>query len=382
MIFKYRYLFYFLLIFSHFKLISQNNILTGSERIENYIDNIRGKKIAIVCNNTSLIKIEHIVDKLISLDIDIDKIFTPEHGFWLKGEAGELIKNDYYKNIKVVSLYGKTKKIKDKDLENIDLVLFDIQDVGVRFYTYISTLHYVMESCSKNDVPLIVLDKPNPNISYVDGPVLDTNFRSFVGMHPVPIVYGMTIGEYAKMIKGEGWVDDLDLMVVACSNYDRKSKYVIKHKPSPNLPNKTSIKLYPSLCLFEGTNVSVGRGTDAPFQIFGSPFMDKDLKFRFVPKKDAYNKNPKHKDKECFGIDLRDEYRDKQLNALNLQWLIFAYQKTNNKDNFFNNFFDLLAGNSSLRYKIIDGYDADDIKKSWQEGLESFKIIRKKYLIY
>jgi uncharacterized protein YbbC (DUF1343 family) len=276
-------------------------------------------------------------------------------------------------------LYGKNKKPSDDDLKDIDIILFDIQDVGVRFYTYISTLHYVMEAAAENNIPLILLDRPNPNGHYIDGPVRGNNYESFVGMHPVPIVYGMTIGEYAKMINGEKWISKkCDLKIIKIIGYSHESHYDLPIKPSPNLPNSRSINLYPSLCLFEGTNVSVGRGTEFPFQHFGAPYIKSN--YSFIPKSGQGSKYPKHKNKKCFGTDLR--FQENYLDKINLFWLINCYKESPAKEDFFNNFFDKLAGNNKLRNQIITGKDVGEIIKSWQDDLSKFKKIRKKYLLY
>ena len=308
-------------------------------------------------------------------------MFAPEHGFRGIKDAGESIKDniDEKTGIPIISLYGKNKKPSKEQLKNIDVILFDIQDVGVRFYTYLSTLHYVMEAAAENQITVIVLDRPNPNNHYIDGPVLDTSFRSFVGLHPVPIVYSMTIGEYAKMINGENWIKKkCDLKVIPIKNYSRKKRYSLPVKPSPNLPNHKSINLYPSLCLFEGTDISVGRGTKYPFQHYGAPYLQSN--YSFIPKSGEGSKYPKHENKKCFGNDLR--LKDIHLNSLNLQWLINAYNECPNQEKFFNNFFDKLAGTNKLREDIISGKKQRFIKDSWKKDIIEFKKIRKKYLIY
>jgi len=283
----------------------------------------------------------------------------------------------------IISLYGKNRKPTPEQLKNIDIVIFDIQDVGARFYTYISSLHYVMEACAEQGIPLLILDRPNPNGHYIDGPILENQYKGFVGMHPVPIVHGMTIGEYAQMINGEKWLANgiqCKLTVTPIKNYTHKTTYNIPIKPSPNLPNDKAINLYPSLCLFEGTNVSVGRGTDKQFQIFGSPFLDTSkYTFQFTPQPNEGAKNPKYNGELCNGFDLRN---NSDLNFINLKWLIKAYNNTQNKSNFFNSFFAKLAGTKKLEQQIENGLTEIEIKATWQAGLEAFKKTRSNYLIY
>jgi len=364
-------------------------IHVGAERMDLYFPKIQGKRVAVVANHTSQVESIHLVDTLLSLKIDIKKIFCPEHGFRGNIEAGELINNhsDSKTGLPVISLYGSNKKPKAEHLKDIDLVIFDLQDVGVRFYTYISTMHYVMEACAENNVALIVLDRPNPNGFYIDGPVLDTACSSFVGMHPVPLVHGMTVGEFAQMINGEGWLNNgvkCNLTVIPCDGYSHDAIFNLPVKPSPNLPNQLSVLLYPSLGFFEGTAVSVGRGTDFPFQVFGYPNYS-SKQFKFIPvEKIGASKNPPYKGKVCYGVDLRDYSVDyfRSKKSINLEWLIKTYQTYPNKKNFFNNFFKNLAGTSLLRKQIEDGMDAEAIHKSWQPGIEGYKQIRKKYLLY
>ena len=363
-----------------FKIDGQN-IKVGSEKTNVYLPLLKNKNVAIVANQTSRIHNTHLVDSLVKLDISITKIFSPEHGFRGVEDAGAYIKNDkdQITNLKIISLYGKNKKPKNEDLDSTDIIIFDIQDVGARFYTYISTLHYVMEACAENNIKLIVFDRPNPNGHYVDGPILDDKHKSFVGLHPIPIVHGMTIGEYAKMINGEKWiVKACDLKIITMDNYDRNMHYNLPVRPSPNLPNSKSINLYPSLCLFEGTNISVGRGTEYPFQHFGSPYLDS--KYTFIPKSSFGSKHPKHKEKICYGTDLR--FTDIYLTNLNLSWLINCYNESKNKNVFFNSFFDKLAGTDRLRLQIKEGMTEREIRKTWEQDLNKFKEIRKKYLIY
>ncbi len=361
--------------------LNGQNITTGAARINDYLPLIIDKEIAIVGNQTSMINNTHIVDTLLSLNIKIKKVFSPEHGFRGNEDAGALIENDIDSktNLPIISLYGKNKKPSSEDLQDIDIILFDIQDVGARFYTYISTLHYVMEAAAENNIQLIVLDRPNPNGHYIDGPIREKKYESFVGMHPVPIVYGMTIGEYAKMINGEKWISQkCNLKIIKIIGYNHDSHYDLPIKPSPNLPNSRSINLYPSLCLFEGTNISVGRGTKFPFQHFGAPYIQSN--YSFVPKSGKGSKYPKHENKICYGTDLR--FQENYLDQLNLVWLINCYKESSEKEKFFNNFFDKLAGNDKLRKQIISGKSNDEIRKSWQNDLVKFKKIRNKYLLY
>ena len=361
--------------------IKAQNIITGAERVNKYLPLITNKQVAIVGNQTSMINDIHLVDSLISYKINITKVFSPEHGFRGNEDAGALIKDDIDSTTKlpIISLYGKNKKPSIDDLKDVDIILFDIQDVGVRFYTYISTLHYVMEAAAENNVELIVLDRPNPNGHYIDGPVREEKYKSFVGMHPVPIVYGMTIGEYAQMINGEQWISQkCNLKVIKLVGYNHDSHYDLPIKPSPNLPNSRSINLYPSLCLFEGTNISVGRGTNFPFQHFGSPYIKSN--YSFTPKSGKGSKFPKHENKICYGTDLR--FQENYMSNINLVWLINCYNECPNKEDFFNSFFDKLAGNEKLRKQIYEGKEISEIINSWQKDLNKFKKIRAKYLMY
>ena len=328
-------------------------------------------------------KYVHLVDSLISLKIDIKKIFSPEHGFRGEADAGEKINNniDTKTGIEIISLYGKNKKPTNKQLNGIDILIFDIQDVGARFYTYISTLHFVMEAAAENNIKLIVLDRPNPNGHYVDGPIRELDLKSFIGMHPIPIVHGMTIGEYSLMINNEGWLANkikCDLKVIKMQNYNRNLIYNLPIKPSPNLPNQKSINLYPSLCLFEGTNVSIGRGTNLQFQIIGNPNWE-NYTFTFTPESMSGAKNPKHINSKCYGIDLRNNPR---LSSINLKWIIEAYKNSEDKISFFGKSFDKLAGTYDLKKQIIKGENEIQIKKSWKNGIEKFNKIRAEYLLY
>lgn len=367
-----------------------NEVITAAERIALYQPLTTNKRIALVVNQTSIVKDKHLVDTLLKLGVNIKVIFAPEHGFRGKADAGEVISDtkDTKTGLPIVSIYGKKKKPSAEDLKDVDLVIFDIQDVGVRFYTYISTLHYVMESCAENNKPLIVLDRPNPNGHYVDGEILDPAFKSFVGMHQVPTVYGMTIGEYAKMINGEGWLPNkakCELTVIECKNYTHDTYYELPVKPSPNLPNIRSILLYPSICFFEGTTLSLGRGTEKQFQVIGHPALKSDFSFTPMPNEGA--KEPPLKGEKCFGIDLSYVTTGSIINSkqINLSYLIDFYKKMSDANQKFfldNNFIDKLAGSDNLRKQIIAGKTEKEIRDSWKAGLDKFKPIRQKYLIY
>ncbi len=365
------------------------NIEPGSLQLDEYIGLLEGKSIAIVANHTSMVGDVHLIDTLNKRGIRISKIFSPEHGFQGIVEAGIDVNDENYNQsaIPVVSLYGSKNKPSNSDMEDIDLVLFDIQDVGVRFYTYLSTLHYVMEACAENNLPLIVLDRPNPNGFYIDGPVLQEEFKSFVGMHPVPLVYGMTIGEYALMINGEGWLKDsmqCEISVIRCNNYKHPSYYSLPIDPSPNLREMKAIYLYPSLAFFEGTIVSEGRGTSTPFLIAGHPdYPDHTFSFTPTKRKDT-DSNPKLNGKICYGIDLRSSNLDSLRNKkeIDLTYLIDMYIALEKRQDFFIDYFNLLAGTDKLRNQIMKGESAKEIKRSWQMEIEEFKKIRAKYLLY
>jgi len=375
-------------------------IKTGAEQTQQYLDLLKEKNIAIVANQTSVLSILqqtenasnkilskkdtlHLVDYLYHLKgIKIDKVFAPEHGFRGNADAGEVIKDgfDTKTGLPIISLYGKNKKPSAKQLLGIEVMVFDIQDVGARFYTYISTLHYIMEACAENGIAVLILDRPNPNGHYIDGPVLETPHQSFVGMHKVPVVYGMTIGEYGQMINGEKWLKNgiqCDLTVIPLKNYTHNSAYSLAIKPSPNLPNDKAINLYPSLCLFEGTNVSAGRGTAMQFQIYGSPYLDK-RSFSFTPMSNDGAKYPKYNNEICYGENL---LKTANLTQLNLAWLLKAYKQNTEKD-FFNSFFTNLAGTKKLQDQIESGFSEKEIRKTWQKDLKAFQKIRKKYLLY
>lgn len=360
----------------------------GACRINLYKHLIEGKNIAIVANQTSMAGGKHIVDTLLSLGMKIKVIFAPEHGFRDLADAGEKVvdSKDAETGLPIISLYGSHLKPTPGDLAGIDVVLFDIQDVGTRFYTYISTLHYIVESCAENKIRCIVLDRPNPNGFYFDGNIPDTAFRSFVCMDPVPVVHGLTTGEYALMINGEGWLRDgikCNLTVIKCESYYHSTMYELPVKPSPNLPNQASVYLYPSLCFFEGTVISCGRGTAFPFQVFGSPDLP-DRGFDFTPQSMPGAKYPTCLGKKCFGTDLRNAIREGVVPRpeLNLEWVIGAYRDYPVKAKFFTEYFDVLAGGPALREQIQKGLSADQIRASWKEGLDKFRRIREKYLIY
>ncbi len=371
----------------------KSNVIVGANQISKYENIIKNKRIGIVANHTSVIfkknnSHTHLIDSLMKLDFDIKKIFAPEHGFRGTEPNGANINDeiDIKTGLKIISLHGKNRKygeIEDKDLDDIDVLIFDIQDVGVRFYTHISTLHYVMEASARNDIPLIVLDRPNPNAHYVDGPVLDLENKSFVGMHEVPVVYGLTIGEYAQMINNEGWLENdmkSNLIVIKLENYDRNKEYDLPIIPSPNLPNSKSVNLYPSLCLFEGTNVSVGRGTNLQFQIYGSPFLDKNKNiYEFTPVKNNGSKYPKHENTLCYGKIISES---KRLDKFDISFLLTAYRDTSNKQDFFTKYFIKLSGTEDLKDQIVRGVNEDEIIQSWQEKLNIYKTMRLKYLIY
>ena len=365
-------------------------IITGAERVAFYHPLLKDKKVALVVNQTSIVKDKHLVDTLLKLGINIQVIFAPEHGIRGKADAGEIISDtkDSKTGLPVISLYGKKKKPLAEDLRNVDVIVFDIQDVGVRFYTYISTLHYVMDACAENNIPLILLDRPNPNAYFVDGPMLDPAYKSFIGMHPVPVVYGMTIGEYAQMINGEGWLTNkatCQLTVIDCKNYTHDSYYELPVKPSPNLPNIRSVLLYPSTCFFEGTTLSLGRGTDKQFQVIGHPKIKSAFSFTPMPNEGA--KDPPLNGQKCFGTDLSKVTTGSiiQSKKIDLSYLLDYYKKmTALNEKFFldNNFIDKLAGSDQLRTQILAGKSEQEIKKTWQAGLETFSKVRAKYLIY
>ena len=380
--------FLILMTFSYLSFSQSNNkLIVGANRTELFLNHIEGLNVAVVANLSSKIKSNtksiHLIDSLLKLNIKIKKVFSPEHGFRGEADAGEKVEDgiDQKTGIPIISLHGTNKKPTKDQMKDVDVVIFDIQDVGARFYTYISTLHYVMEAVGENNKKLIILDRPNPNGHYVDGPILESKYKSFIGMHPIPIVYGMTIGEFGIMINEEGWLKNQiysDLKVIPIKNYNRKMVYELPIKPSPNLPNKQSINLYPSLCFFEQTPISIGRGTNMQFQVIGSPEWENN-DFSFKPISMSGAKYPKHIDQICNGIDLRESA---YLSRINLKWLIDAYNKSKNKSAFFKDGFNKLAGNKMLKEQIIDGLSEKEIKQSWKSGVENFKLMRSKYLIY
>ena len=374
-------------------------VIVGAENIDKYLNLLQGKKIGIVANQTSVVNLKfkvdamssdiknktiHLVDLLNDFeDIEVLKVFAPEHGFRGRADAGEHVADgkDAKTGLPIISLHGKSKKPSQEQLSGLDLIVFDIQDVGVRFYTYIATLQYVMEACAEAGIPVIVLDRPNPNGHYIDGPTLKPEHRSFLGLNAIPLVYGMTIGEYAKMINGEGWLADnlaCDLTVIPLTNYTHQTAYSLPIRPSPNLPNDKAINLYPSLGFFEGTTINAGRGTEMQFQVYGAPFFDATT-FDYTPQANFGAKYPKHKGKMCNGIDLRNK---EKLSAVNLEWLLDAYKRTPKTEEFFGSTFTIHAGNTDLQKQIEAGVSQAQIRETWQEDLERFKKIRKKYLIY
>ena len=366
----------------------ENCYKPAADRPELYLKLLKNKNIAVVANQTSLLADKtHLVDFLVKNNIKIKEIFAPEHGFRGNADAGEHVKNgiDTKTRLPIVSLYGDNKKPKAEQLQGVDLILFDIQDVGVRFYTYISTLSYVMEAAAENNIEVIVLDRPNPHDGYTDGPVLKEKWTSFVGLHKVPVVYGLTIGEYGKMVNGEKWLKNgvqAKYTIIPMLNYHKKQRYPISEKPSPNLPNDQSINLYPSLCFFEGTQVSIGRGTDFPFQVFGSPWL-KNHPFKFTPKPNFGAKDPFLNGKICNGEDLRNYPEIKE--KLDLSFVINAYKNFDKKSKEFflkNLWFDTLAGTDELRKQIISGKSEEEIRNSWKQDLQNFEKIRTKYRIY
>lgn len=364
-----------------------SRILPAADRLEEYLEQLQGKKIGLVVNQTSILSTKnniHLVDFLMMEGIDVVKVFVPEHGFRGDADAGEAVNNeiDSRSGLPIVSLYGNNKKPSPESLKGLDLIIYDLQDVGLRFYTYISTMHYMMESAAENKVPMLILDRPNPNGDYIDGPVLKKGFESFVGMHPIPVVHGLTVGELAQMINGEGWLKNkvkTELEIIKVENWSREMAYSLPVKPSPNLPNDLSIRLYPSLCFFEGTDISVGRGTYFPFQVYGFPDV-KYGEFSFKPVSiDGMSKNPPHQNKLCYGRDLRNE---PLTHRFTLEYLLEAYQTSGKKEKFFNNFFDKLAGTDQLRKDILAGKTEQEIRATWKADLDKFREQRKAFLLY
>jgi uncharacterized protein YbbC (DUF1343 family) len=386
---------------------NNSQVITGAERMQVYLPMLKGKSVAVFANQTSMVKNTHLVDTLISSGIKVVKIFGPEHGFRGDADAGEHVGDakDKKTGIPVISLYGNHKKPTPEDLKDVDVLIFDIQDVGVRFYTFISSLQYYLEAALENHKPLLILDRPNPNGFYVDGPVLNMNFKSFVGMQPIPIVYGMTVGEYALMLAGENMLskeaNDINaynvtakptvdtpfhVQVIKCKNYDHNTKYILPVMPSPNLKEMQAIYLYPSTCFFEGTVLSEGRGTDKPFEYFGHPSLPNNL-FAFTPQPNAGAKSSKCFYQQCYGWNLsgtNQEVLKKVNNKIQLKYLIVAYKLFPGKDTFFlkNNFINKLAGNDQLMQQIKDGKTEAEIRKTWEPGITAFKATRKKYLLY
>jgi uncharacterized protein YbbC (DUF1343 family) len=354
----------------------------GAAQLSLFLPELSGKRVGMVVNHTSLVGNTHLVDTLLSLNVAVKKIFAPEHGFRGEADAGEHVSSgvDKKTNLPLVSLYGSNKKPTPEQLADLDVVIFDIQDVGVRFYTYISTMHYVMEACAENKKKVIVLDRPNPHGHYFDGPVLASGFTSFVGMHPIPIVHGLTVAELANMINGQKWLANgvqCELSVVKNENYTHRTPYQLPVRPSPNLTNQQAIRLYPSICLFEGTVISVGRGTEYPFQVIGSPNPANGA-FTFTPRSVPGAKNPPYLNQLCYGLDLRED----TLSHFSLKYVTDFYQKATSKDKFFNSFFDKLAGNDKLRTQIQSGMSEAQIRETWKEDLAAYKALRQKYLLY
>lgn len=360
------------------------DIKVGASRLDLLLPKIQNKNVALVVNYTATVGVTHLADTLSSAGVNIRKIMAPEHGFRGNAANGEHVKDgfDTKTNLPVISLYGKDRKPTAKQLSDIDVVIYDIQDVGVRFFTYIGTLHYVMEACAENNKKLIVLDRPNPNSGYVDGPVLSLDQKSFVGMHPVPVVHNMTVGEFAQMINGEGWLNGAqkcDLEIIPLKNWTHNDKYSLPLRPSPNLPNDQAVRLYPSICLFEGTVLSLGRGTEFPFQVIGHPTL-KNFPFQFTPVTIVgVAMNPPQENKICYGLDLREVPIPEKVD---LHYLLDMYKAFPDKENFFNSFFERLAGNTTLCQQIKEGLTEDQIRATWQQDLMKYKEMRKKYLLY
>ncbi|MFM8834102.1 MAG: exo-beta-N-acetylmuramidase NamZ domain-containing protein [Cytophagales bacterium] len=359
-------------------------IITGAAQLDVLLPKLKSQRVALLVNHTSKIGKTHLVDTLLKAGITIQKILSPEHGFRGTADAGEQVKDgvDPSTNLPVVSLYGNNKKPTAEQLADVDIVIFDLQDVGARFYTYIGSMHYLMEACAQQKKKLIILDRPNPNGSYVDGPLLDMSLKSFVGMHPVPIVHGMTVGEYAQMINGQGWLEGkviCDIDIIKMKNYTHATQYSLPVKPSPNIANDQTVALYPSTCLFEGTTLSVGRGTEHPFEWIGHPDL-KNQPFQFTPISiQGMAKNPPHENKVCYGINLEKEKVKKEVS---LKHLISLYKQFPDKEKFFIPFFDKLVGNKMVREQIKQGMSEAQIKATWKKDLEQYKKMRAKYLLY
>jgi uncharacterized protein YbbC (DUF1343 family) len=372
---------------SEFRILSDADVMTGAEQLDKILDQLNDKKVAVVVNQTSMVGDRHLVDELLTNHVDVTKIFAPEHGFRGEADAGKHVADDVDAKTKlpIKSLYGQSKKPSPEDLLSIDVVIFDIQDVGARFYTYLSTLSYIMEACAENSTKLIILDRPNPNGFYVDGPILDTAFKSFVGLHPIPVVHGMTFGELAWMIHDEKWAscEGLSYEIVSCINYDHDCTYILPVQPSPNLPNHQSIMLYPSICFFEPTNFSIGRGTDAQFQLIGRPEASEG-DFYFTPEPKPGAMSPKHLGVLCRGVDLRSYDLNKiyAKRQLDLSFLVDYLSGDNIQQITSQKFFDKLAGSSQLRTLLKSGKSADQIRESWEPRLSEFRELRAKYLLY
>lgn len=380
------FLAFFLIAISHQSAQGQQ-VLVGAEQSQLYLPLLQGKKVGLVGNQTSILPQsanKHVVDLLLEKGVQVKKVFVPEHGFRGTADAGEKVDNsvDQKTGLPIISLYGNNKKPSADQIKDLDVVIFDLQDVGTRFFTYISTMHYVMEACAEQGKKVIIFDRPNPNGGYIDGPMLKPGYESFVGMHNIPIVHGLTVGELAQMIKGEKWLKGgltVDLEVIPVANWTHSQAYNLPIKPSPNLPNDLSIKLYPSTCLFEGTVASLGRGTYFPFQVYGYPdpkFGD----FTFTPVSiEGMSKTPPHQDKLCYGRDLRGESMNHQFT---LSYLLEAFQKSGMKEKFFNNYFNTLVGTDELKKQILAGKSEAEIRESWKAGLAEYKLKRDRYLIY
>jgi uncharacterized protein YbbC (DUF1343 family) len=363
---------------------TDSKLLVGAEQFDQYLSELKGKSVGLVVNHTAMIGNTHLADTLRSLGVNVKKVFAPEHGFRGAAADGETVKDgiDTKTGLPIVSLYGANKKPTREQIADLDVLIFDIQDVGVRFYTFISTLHYVMEAAAENGKKVIVFDRPNPNGSYIDGPILDSSVKSFVGMHPIPIVHGLTVGELAQMINGEKWLDKgvaCDLEVITLKNWKHTDSYSLPLRPSPNLPNDQAIRLYPTLGLFEGTVISMGRGTQIPFLVIGNPEF-KDLPFQFTPNDiPGMANNPPHKGKVCYGIDLRNVSVP---NKIDLHYILDFYKKYSDKEKFFTKSFTILAGTTVLQQQIKDGLTEEQIRASWKDGLEKYSVTRKKYFLY
>jgi uncharacterized protein YbbC (DUF1343 family) len=372
---------------AEFKPVTSADVTVGAERMDQYLEALKGKKVAVVANQSSMVKHTHLVDTLLSLGIKVTEIFAPEHGFKGDEDAGANIKNGKYKStVSIVSLYGEHNKPTLADMQDIDIVVYDLQDVGVRFFTYVSTLHYVMEACAENNKELIVLDRPNPNGYYVDGPVLEPQNKSIIGIDPIPLVYGMTPAEYARMLNGEKWLKDgkqCNLLCVPVASYSHKDLYELPVKPSPNLPNMAAIYLYPSVALFEGTVISVGRGTDIPFEAIGAPELQ-NAPYSFTPQSKTGATHPPYEGQKCNGYDLSDfgTILIKNYQKIYLFWLKGVYKDYPDKTKFFNSYFIQLAGTDKLQKQIESGASDEEIRKSWEPALSNFKKIRKRYLLY